>query len=176
MKTQTRKVGVAGGFYNQLMGNNASEPKVGQGATILHYSDRSAYEVIEVATDGNSCIIRAMDCKYTGIGYGDEQYEYFSNPKNHTMKMVYSFAKHCWGEETKRVQFVKSLVNKLYNAHGFNWGEHLPNGLTWEDCVENLDGIDTTYKLIKGVTKEYTYFHKTSIIFGVMNEYRDPSF
>jgi len=45
---QNRKIGVAGGFINQMMGNNSSIPVVGKGCTILHYSDRSAYEVIEV--------------------------------------------------------------------------------------------------------------------------------
>ena len=39
---QKRKVGVAGGFINQMMGNNSTTPIVGEGATILHYSDRSA--------------------------------------------------------------------------------------------------------------------------------------
>ena len=34
-KRQYRKVGVAGGFVNQMMGNNATEPKVGEGATEL---------------------------------------------------------------------------------------------------------------------------------------------
>ena len=36
VKRQTRKIGVAGGFINQVMGNNTSIPKVGEGATILH--------------------------------------------------------------------------------------------------------------------------------------------
>ena len=31
-------------------------------------------------------------------------------------------------------------------------------------------------KLIKGLTKEYKNFSKVSIIFGIMEEYRDPHF
>ena len=31
-------------------------------------------------------------------------------------------------------------------------------------------------KLVKGITKEYKTFSKVSVIFGRMDEYRDPSF
>ena len=37
-------------------------------------------------------------------------------------------------------------------------------------------GVNTKLKLVDGVTKMYRNFSKVSIIFGVMNEYRDPSF
>ena len=37
VKKQSRKVGVAGGLINQIMGNNSTDPKVGEGATILKY-------------------------------------------------------------------------------------------------------------------------------------------
>lgn len=39
-KVQKRKVGVLGGFINQMMGNNSTEPKVGEPCTILSYSDQ----------------------------------------------------------------------------------------------------------------------------------------
>ena len=90
MKKQSRKVGVAGGFINQMMGNNSTTPKVGEGATILMYSDRESY---------------------------DHLYE---NP--------------------------------------------------------NADNFYNQKKLINGVTKQYKNFNKVSIIFGVMEQYRDPHF
>jgi hypothetical protein len=37
---QKTKVGVDGSLMNQLMGNNSTLPKVGEGATIMYYSDR----------------------------------------------------------------------------------------------------------------------------------------
>jgi len=56
---QSRQIGVAGNFINQVMGNNCSVPVVGEGATILHYSDREAYEVIAVSDCGTKCTIRS---------------------------------------------------------------------------------------------------------------------
>jgi predicted helicase len=66
VKRQSRKVGVAGGFINQMMGNNDTLPVVGEGATILMYSDREAHEVIEVSDNGMQCVIRKMDAKNIG--------------------------------------------------------------------------------------------------------------
>jgi len=78
MKTlkQKRKVGVAGSFINQLMGNNSTLPKVGEGATIMYYSDREAYQVTWVSDCGTKCKINPAIMKYVGSGYGDERYEY----------------------------------------------------------------------------------------------------
>jgi hypothetical protein len=177
MKRQTRKVGVAGGFFNQLMGNNSTTPKVGEGATILMYSDRGAYEVIEVSADGDSCVIRAMNCKFVGSAYGDEQYEYESNPNGCTMTIVWNSRKGCWCQQTKSVKIIKSLSDRLFKEHGYNWGDHLPNGITYKELMEgNSDGVHTKLKIVDGVTKEYTELSKVSIIFGVMEQYRDPSF
>lgn len=177
MKRQTRKVGVAGGFFNQLMGNNSTTPKVGEGATILMYSDREAYEVIEVSADGDSCVIRSMNCKFVGSAYGDEQYEYKSNPNGYKMTIVWNARKGCWCHQTKRVDIIKSLSDRLYKEHGYNWGDHLPNGITYQELMEgDSDGVHTKLKIVDGVTKEYTELSKVSIIFGVMEQYRDPSF
>ena len=177
MKKQTRKVGVAGGFFNQLMGNNSSEPKVGEGATILMYSDRYPYEVIEVSEDGNSCVIRAMGTKYVGSGYGDESYEYFSVEDNPTKTLEWNEKKGCWGEVNYSVELIRSLSDKLWKEHGFDMWKNLPNGLTRKDIVIGEEnGVYTQYKLIKGVTKQYKNFHKISIIFGRMDKYVDPSF
>lgn len=177
MKRQSRKVGVAGGFFNQLMGNNSSEPKVGEGATILMYSDRYPYEVISVSEDGSSCVIRSMDTKYVGSGYGDESYEYFSNKDNPTKTLEWDDKKSCWGEVTYRVELIRALSDRLWKEHGFDMWKNLPNGLTRKDIVDGEEnGAYTQYKLIKGVTKEYRNFHKISILFGSMDKYVDPSF
>ena len=47
-KQKGEKIGAAGGFFNQLMSHNSTVPVVGEGATILLYSDRHAYEVLAV--------------------------------------------------------------------------------------------------------------------------------
>ena len=181
MKKQSRKVGVAGGFINQMMGNNSTTPKVGEGATILMYSDRHANEVTWVAEDGLSCKIRSMDCKFVGSGYGDERYTYHSNPKNHNKTLEWSNKKQCWGEVGYSVEIIKALGNKYYKKYGYGWTDVLLkecNIESYDHLYENpnADNFYNQKKLIKGVTKKYKNFNKISIIFGVMEEYRDPHF
>jgi len=180
-KRQTRKIGVAGGFINQMMGNNNTLPVVGEGATILMYSDRCAYEVIEVSNDGMQCVIRKMDTTFVGSGYGDEQYTYQSNPENYTKTLEWSNKKQCWGEVSFSVEIIKALANKYYKQYG--WGS---TEILLKDCgIEsyqhlyedpNADNYYNQMMIIDGVTKKYKNFAKVSIIFGTMEQYRDPSF
>ena len=116
-RIQRRKVGVAGGFFNQMMGNNSSIPVVGEGATILMYSDRHAYEVTEVNEDGSECKIRPMTCKFVGSGYGDEQYEYESNPEGGESTVAWNEKKQCWGYSYTEIKIKKVLQNKLIKEY-----------------------------------------------------------
>ena len=170
IKKQTRKVGVAGCLHNQIMGNNSSIPKVGEGATILHYSDRSAYEVLDVSEDGNSCVIRQMKCKFIGDSYGDERYEYLSNNEAQKSTLEWNEKKKCWGSVSYHVQIIKSLQKKYYEKYGYKWIDIFLSdySLTRDDLSEK--------KLIKGITKQYKEFNKVSVIFGMMEEYQDPHF
>lgn len=181
VKRQTRKIGVAGGFYNQVMGNNTTIPKVGEGATILHYSDRDAYEVIEVSKDGNACVIRKMDTTFVGSGYGDEQYTYHSNENNYTRNIEWNEKKQCWGEVGTKVEIIKALYKKYDKEFGINAIDMIlkDNGIeSYQHLYDdpNADNFYNQKKVIDGVTKAYKTFHKVSIIFGQMSQYRDPSF
>ena len=82
---QKTKVGVDGSLMNQLRGNNSTLPKVGEGATIMYYSDRSAYQVTWVSDCGTKCKINPAIMKYVGSGYGDEKYEYKATEITRTM-------------------------------------------------------------------------------------------
>ena len=174
-KRQSRKVGVAGGFINQLMGNNSTLPKIGEGATLLSYSDRHAYEVISVNEDSSSCVIRTMNCKFVGESYGDERYTYTSNKNGNRMTVSWNEKRKCWGQTWKQIEIIKVLQKKLIKEYGYGWSDFLP--VPFKDLIDGeVDGMYTKLKLVKGVTKEYNKFHKVSIIFGVMEQYRDPSF
>lgn len=185
-KVQRRKVGVAGSFQNQMMGNNATEPKVGEGATILSYSDRSAYEVIWVSEDGNECRIRAMKCNYVGKSYGDERYEYESDPEGSTMTLRYNAKRQKWQRISVVRRIVKARMKELQAKYGvWRWSEGLmpEYGVTIDDiCYKETDpeynhySAYNQYKLIPGLTKDYEEKHNVSIIFGMMDQYRDPSF
>ena len=180
-KKQTRKVGVAGGFFNQIMGNNSSEPKVGKGATILMYSDRHAYEVIKVSDDGMSCTIREMDTTFVGSGYGDEKYTYQSNVKNLTEDLEWNAKKQCWGKVSYSVEIIKSLKQKYIKEYGYGYIDILlaDKGIeSYQHLYEDpkADNYYNQMMIIEGLTKRYKNFHKVSVIFGVMEKYRDPSF
>ena len=179
IKKQSRKVGVSGGFINQMMGNNSSIPIVGEGATILMYSDREAYQVIEVSDDGLSCVIQQMNTKHLGKSYGDERYEYSDNPKGYTMNIEWNARKSCWGEVTYSVDIIKSLAKKYYKEYGYGWTNILlaEHSLTYDDIIDGEKmGMLTKHKLIEGLTKKYKNFNKISVIFGVMDKYRNPHF
>ena len=181
MKKQNRKVGVAGGFINQMMGNNSTEPKVGQGATILMYSDREPYEVISVSEDGMSCVIRTMGYKFIGKSYGDERYEYFSNPDGYTQTLEWNEKKGCWGSVGYSVEIIKSLANKYYKKYGYDSTEILLKDFgiaDYQDLYEDpkADNYYNQKMVIEGVTKRYKNFSKVSVIFGTAEKYRDPHF
>jgi hypothetical protein len=181
MKRQTRKVGVAGGFINQMMGNNATEPKLGEGATILMYSDREAYEVIDVSECGSKCTLREMEATFVGSGYGDEKYEYNSNPNNYTIDLEWNEKKGCWGKVTYSIEIIKALVNKYHKKYGWGWVDELLKDFGIQSYQHLYDdpSADNYYnqmKLIDGVTKKYNNFNKVSVIFGVMEKYCDPHF
>ena len=178
MKKQTRKIGVAGSFQNQLMGNNASEPVVGEGATLLSYSDRHAYEVIEVSADGLKCKIRKMDCKFIGQSYGDERYTYHSDVDGHVLELEWNDKRNAWVQVWYEVKLFKALEKKLIKEFGsWDYTNHLPNGIKFEDLWEPIpNSVYRRMKEIDGITKRYKVQASVSIIFGYMSEYQDPSF
>lgn len=176
-KRQSRKVGVAGSFQNQLMGNNSTTPEVGKGATILMYSDRHPYEVISVSDDGNSCKIRELDFEFVGESYGDERYILSSNPEGNVSTLEWNEKKGKWGYAWREVQVIKALFKRLLDEYSYGWSKHLPNGVKYDDLViGEYAGVNTRLKLVKGITKEYKRFSPVSIVFGSADKYRDPHF
>lgn len=185
-KKQTRKIGVAGGFINQLMGNNKTLPVVGQGATVLLYSDRYAYEVMSVADDGTSAVL----CRYDATLVSDsilnehQEYEYKNLIETNAMKIVWR--KNAWYSERIEVNYIPKYLNEAEAAL-----EIATNSVEREIVRKHYykdEYYDRTYndkgilvesnglKVIPGITKEYKRYKKISIIFGVKDEYRDPSF
>jgi len=176
-RKQFRKVGVAGSFQNQMMGNNSTLPVVGEGATKLLYSDRIAYEVIWVNDQQDKCRIREMGKNHLGKTYGDERYEYYSDEDNPILKLEYNYKKQEWGIVYYTTEIIRATANRLNKKYGFGWENHLPGGIKYHDLVDQVNnGIYTKLKLIPGITKRYKNFNKISIIFGIMEEYRDPHF
>jgi hypothetical protein len=176
---QKVKVGGAGSFINQLMGNNSTLPKVGEGATIMYYSDREAYQVTWVSDCGTKCKINPAIMEYVGSGYGDEKYEY-RGYRDCSEEVVWYRGSWCIVHE--KVLFEPKFIEMMNEKHGTTlWYDEEVNaetksmGLT-ETVYNDVDYGPYLNKVIKGVTKAKKSYEKISIIFGRIDKYRDPSF
>ncbi len=166
---QTRKIGVAGGFFNQLMGNNSSYPIVGKGATMLHYTDRDAYQVVWVSKDLKECKICPAEVEYEKDGSG------YAHPtgrihganlitlrwRNGSWKCVHEYI-------TYTKEFIEMMDARCGKGKWFGWDAH--------DVIDGLFDEDHKLRLVDGVTRKAKKYSKISIIFGVQNHYRDPHF
>lgn len=173
MTTQVQKSTAGkttGSLFNYLMGNNATLPEVGKGATILHWTDRSAYEVIEVSENKMECTIQRYDPeRVDGLGMSDSQdykYEKLTEEKMHLV-----WRQGAWREKGSEIVFTKEFI-AAHPEH--EWS--LANALTEEQRSEIYQGEIYPQKAVAGITREKKVFPKVSIIFGVKREYYDYSF
>lgn len=158
---QTQRVGVSGSVMNQIMGNNSTTPKVGEGATKLMYSDRQAYTVVFVSEDGKTVHIRrcrAIRTDSNGAHTESQDYRYEEMPE--AKVTVLRYRNGAWRVVVKEVHYINydSLTEEQ------------------KQSAANRDDAYRTLKLIDGITKEVTRFYKISILFGVRKEYYDPCF
>ena len=142
-----------GSLNNRLNENKmfCDEIKVGTGVTEYSYSDREAYEVIEVK-DQKHVRIRLLDHKAAGPCYSN-QWELVSNESNPTYSLV------------KRGNYWYS-VSVLTS-----------DDLKEMDDMEKLRAAVAGFDLEKIETKgKQTKYHKRNVSFGVANYYYDYSF
>ena len=159
-----------GSLFNYLMGNNDTLPEVGKGATILHWTDRSAYEVIEVSDNKLECTIQRYDPeRVDGLGMSDSQsykYEKLTEEKMHLV-----WRQGAWRGKTSEIVFTKKFIS-AHPEH--KWS--LADALTEDQRSEIYQGEAYPQKVVAGITREKTIFHKVNILFGVKREYYDYSF
>ena len=93
-----------GNLINRLEENGGSvKPEVGMGVTEYLWSDRRAYEIVEV-TDEKHFKMREYEAKNVGSGYGDNSWELISKPDGYVYEMVFRYGswyhkqKRCYGE------------------------------------------------------------------------------
>ena len=149
------------------MSHNASVPVVGEGATMLFYSDRDAYEVLEANEAKKSCVIQKYNAKrIDGLGMSDSQaYEY---KELHGPKITLVYRWGGWKRAGEEIRFTDEARKKygdfgkgLHEAYKAAGGEYFNPGLATE---------------VEGLTKKHKTFSKVNIIFGVKREYYDYSF
>lgn len=170
MKKQTAKVGVAGSFFNQLMGNNSSFPVVGQGATIMHYTDRSVAEVVEVSPDGNEVKIehlQAIHDKTKAGGHGHQNWLF--QPTGRFETLVWKNG--VWKIKSEKIVYTKEILQKMEEAKAWSVTDIIS-----AEQKENLLDEFCELRLVDGITKKKTVYTKVSIIFGVRDYHYDWSF
>jgi hypothetical protein len=178
--TQKQRVGVAGSFINQMMGNNNLLPEVGKGATEMHYTDRTCYEVIEVSDDFKTVKLEALDAKidpeYLALLKGGDcigHQNWIFEPTGRFATIVWRHG--AWRSKCKVVTFTKEFIAK---AEQEQVGKYLSyaKSLTPEQHDQVYGDDIRPQNVVPGITREKFEYHKMSIIFGRKDYYYDWSF
>lgn len=182
MKTQTfkqtAKVGVAGSLFNQLMANNQSIPEVGKGATQLHYSDRSCYEVIEVSPDLKTVRLEELDAeaavKPSPIGHQN----WILKPTGRFITVEWKYGS--WKRICRPIVFTKEFIEEA-NDNGFAAvAAYLrkKDSATFKKIFTREDGepAGTAQKVVEGITRKSKTYSTIKLLFGVKDYYYDWSF
>jgi len=171
MKTNFRqkaKIGVAGSFFNQLMSNNSSIPELGKGATEMHFTDRTCYEVIKVSKDKKEARLEILVAKY------NPELPHDIGHQNWILEQSGRFITVIWkwnGWKTKRtiVRFTKEYIkNCKFDA--------LAKGLTPQQHAAVYGNDIRPKNVIEGLTENAFEYSKINIIFGRKDYYYDWSF
>lgn len=173
-KQQARKIGVAGSFSNQMMGNNSTEPKVGEGATVLLYSDRHCYEVVSVSEDGNTAVLEALQAvANTDFKNGEGHQNWILNPTGHCSTVTWR--KNAWYWVHTEVVFTKEFEDKMIAQGVIFIGQHLRRNEP-ELCDKIYGDNPMPSRVVEGITRAKKAYSKVSIIFGVKDYHYDWSF
>jgi len=173
MKQNGLKIGSqTGSVMNYLMSTNNTEPKIGEGATELLWSDRHAWTVIEVSEDKKACRIQRCDSKRTDSnGYYTESQDYdYNHHLNVFMNLIYRNG--AWRQVKEEIVWTDEFREEFTKIEkDFGW-EHAMIAC----CTNELKNEQGCWKLVKGKTRIKRSFPKISILFGQRQEYRDPTF
>jgi len=167
MKNRPVKLKNSGSLVNYLMGHNDSVPEVGKGATICHWSDRDAYEVLEFDEKKKTVVIqRYVPKRIDNNGMGDSQtYEY----KELTGSKITLYFK--WGSwKTKHKKFV--FTDEALKKYGTNYKtmheEFKAQGGKYAGAFIGSE--------VKGLTRSKNEWNSVNIIFGIKQEFYDFTF
>jgi hypothetical protein len=168
---QTKKVGNAGSFINQMMGNNASAPIVGEWATLMHYTDRSVAKVVEVSEDGKTAKLQNYEAKAGakegGHGMGHQNWV-FDAIEGSIETLVW--LRGAWRTPINEIVFTKEYLD---NCPTFSPAR----SLTKEQLDEIYDGDIWPRKVVEGITRaKKSHSKPVSILFGTCDYYYDWSF
>ena len=144
-----------GSVQNRIEENKmfTDEIKVGTGVTEYSWSDREAYEVIEVR-DQKHVTIRRYDHKHIGKFWADNEWELISNPDNPTIDLV-KRGKYWYSEVTCTKDYLDSLTDEMDKARLV------------------INGFDLDKVREKG---KQTKYYRMNVSFGKADYYYDYEF
>ena len=170
MKTgfkQKAKVGVAGSFFNQLMSNNSTIPVVGEGATELHYSDRSPYQVIEVSEDCRTVKIERYDAKWDATKEGGMGHQnWILAPTGQFRTIVYRNG--AWRTKCSKIVWTEEFQKEYDSCQ-----TREERQLLLADISDKETG---DFIVVEGKTRIKYSYPVTRIIFGKMQYHYDWEF
>lgn len=111
-----------GSFVNHIMSKETRIPSVGDGATILHWSDRDPATVISVEKNDNFVQVVVQMDDYKRVDHNGmsemQEYEYTANPDG--VKLVY------------RLYFKTPVwFRYVYNTETNRWNKRNRNGISF---------------------------------------------
>lgn len=167
---QRAKVGVAGSFNNQLMSNNSTLPVVGKGATEMHYTDRSCYEVIEVSKDYKTVKMEVLEAEWDkskGGGMGHQ---------NWILKPTGRFFHVYWKYGAWRTKRVEMLYEDAYYEAYEKRQKEVGYKQAHAEMIAPLFDDNGNLKFVEGKTKQKTNWDKMKLLFGVKDYHYDWEF
>jgi hypothetical protein len=173
IKKQTKKL-TGGSFINHLMANNSTIPVVGKGATVLLYSDRKCYEVIEVSKDSKTVKLEDLQAicdKSLGGGIGHQNW--ILTPNGYFTTIVWRH--NGWYIKGEEIVFTKEFIEKCESEGIYSFAAHLKK--TDIELFNKIwDGQVFPHNVVEGITKLKNTYSKINIIFGTKDYYYDWSF
>jgi len=171
---QTKKVGTAGSFQNQIMSNNSSIPVVGQGATQMHYTDRTCFEVVEVSADNKTARLMYLEAtcdKSLPCEMGHQNWIF--QPTDRFVTITYRNG--AWRTIGSEITFTEAFYKEC-NDKGFDYpAKYLRS--SYPDKFKEIYGDDVWPKnVVTGITEAKKVYTKINIIFGRKDYYYDWSF
>lgn len=165
-KRQTQKVGKAGSFINQMMGNNQTLPEAGQYATIMYYTDRKVAFVKEVKDNGVVVMQYCSTSADRSKGNLTEGHQEWIHTPMEGTEYELTWFRGKWRIVRTQIKFVDKSMSwhRLREEHPDVYTEIYSDDTGWP-CKE-----------VAGFTKMQKIYQPVSIIFGKSDYYYDWSF
>lgn len=165
-KKQNSNLGsTTGSIVNYMMGNNATLPEVGKGATILHWTDRTACEVISISKDGKRVIIQEyIPTRVDKNGMSESQQYAYEKLDGYDRVIVWKWG--AWREESNQIKYTPEF-SEIFNDMTLDERRNL---------YHEMEDENGEKKLIPGKTHLIKEWKKIKMTWGLKRHYHDYSF